>query len=761
MVVLLKIIRCVFVANKKYMDLPNLFSSGVKTKTEEFVLFVVISDVQLQVLLLELSRTGVSIVDKSKVLDYEGLDKCVEQTDVGLQQLSKKSENISETIFAVNPSWVKNGEVIDEKKPFIKKLTEDLSLKPLGFIDMSESIAQQELVENALYSGIIVLLTRSELMFTLVYQGKIKKTEIVGTSVDFKSDFTEGIARVQKFVEKQGNYLPSKLLLVSFELTQPELHDFQQKVYDQDWEANSIFLQTPTVEIMAAEQLLINLSKEAGKNAAAQKGLTDLALAASVGGSKQSAQSATKEVDTVSSIDSSEFGFSDPLTVTPEEPPTSFGIPIRTKNFEETAVDELDNLKTVSDDFLPQKEREIVLDKKTKPKRDWAHKKNTKWFAIVGFIFGLLFLMVGVVFGSSLFATTEVEIVLNKKLISKDISLTLDTKATETNVEKLIIAADTITKKAADTSTMQTTGIKIVGETAKGKVAVYNKTNAVKIFEKGTVLKSGELAFVLDEQITVASASAKQSGEDYGRQDVTITASKIGAEGNIAKGAELTVASYDKNTYTAFVIDSDLLGGSSREVRVVAQKDLDELLKDLREELLKKINQEFSDESGNGKYILPSKSIISEKVKYDSEIEKEAESLSLNLTIEVEAVTYSGGDLKPVAQEILAKEMPSNYILEDVDPQILSSPSQTDLDKLESEAVVSIDANISSYAIPQLSQEELKKEIVGKSLSEAEQLLDAKEEISKTTFKVIPGFLSSFVKKVASSVDKIKITFVK
>lgn len=743
------------------MDLPNLFSSGVKAKTDELVLFVVISDAQLQVLLLELSRAGVAILDKSKVLDYEGLDKCVEQTDVGLQQLNKQSENVSETIFAVNPSWVKNGEVIDEKKPFIKKLTDDLTLNPLGFIDMSESIAQQKLVENALYSGIIVLLTRAELMFTLIYQGKIKKTEVVGSSVDFKSDFTEGIARIQKFVEKQGNYLPSKLLLASFELTGPELHDYQQKVYDQDWEANSIFLQTPTVEIMAAEQLLTDLSKEAGKNAAAQKGLTDLALAASVGTPRHLAESSTKEVDKVASIDSSEFGFSDPLAEVSSEPPTSFGIPIRTKNFEETAVDEIDNLQTVADDFSPKEEQTIVLDKKTKPKRDWAHKKNTKWFVIIGFILGLLFLMTGVVLGSSLFATTQVEVVLNKKLISKDISLTLDTQATETNVEKLLIAADTTTKKAADTSTMQTTGIKIVGETAKGKVAVYNKTNAVKIFDKGTVLKYGDISFVLDEQITVASASAKQGGEDYGRQDVAITASKIGAEGNIAKGAELTIASYDKNTYTAFVIDSDLLGGSSREVRVVAQKDLDELLKDLREELLKKINQEFSDESGNGKYILPSKSIISEKAKYDSEIEKEAESLKLDLEIEVEAVTYSGGDLKPVAQEILSKEMPANYVLEDVDPQILSSPSQTDLDKLESEAVVSIEANISSYAIPQLSEEELKKEIAGKSVSEAAQILDAKEEISKTTFTVVPGFLSSLVKKVATSIDKIKITFVK
>ncbi len=746
------------------MDLPNLFSSSVKAKTEELILFVLISDAAVQVALLELSRGGVAILDKSKVVEYEGLDKCVEQTDVALQQLNRKSEKVSETIFAVNPSWVKQGEVIDEKKPFIKKLTEDLSLNPLGFIDMSESLAQQKLIENALFSGIIVLLTKTELMFTLIYQGKIKKTEVVGSSVDFKSDFNEGIARVQKIVEKQGNYLPSKLLLASFELSEPELHDFQQKVYDQDWEANSIFLQTPTVEITSSEKMLADLSREAGKNAAAHKGLTDFALAASVGSAKASTDSENISKSDVRMIDSSEFGFSDPLSESSDaldDAPTSFGIPIRTRNVEETAVDEIDNLKAVDDIFTPSEEKEIVLDKKDKPKRDWAHRKNTKWFAVSGFILGLLFLIAGIVLGSSFIAQTEVAVTLNKKLISKDILLTLDTNATETDVEKLLIAADTITRKAASKSTMQTTGIKIVGEHAKGKVAVYNKTDAVKVFDKGTVLKSGNLLFALDEQITVASASAKQGGEDYGRQDVAITASQIGAESNLAEGAELVVGSYDSSSYTAFIIDDNFIGGSSREVRVVAQKDLDELLKDLREELLTKVNEEFANESGNGTYILPSKSIISEKAKYDSEIEKEAESLSLDLEIEVEAVTYSGGDLKPVAQEILSKEVPENYELEDTDPQILSSPSQTDLDKLESEAVVSVEVNISSYAIPKLSEDEIKKEIVGKSLTEAKETLVAKEEISDVTFQVKPGFLSSFVKKVATSVDKIIITFSK
>lgn len=745
------------------MDLPNLFSSSTKVKTEQLVIFVVLSDVKLQTVLLELSSDGVEILDKSKEFDYEGLENCVEQADLALQQLNKKSEKVGEAVFAIDSSWVKDGEVVDEKKPFVKKLSDELNLKPLGFIDVSESLAQQKLNENSLFSGIVVLFTKSEIVFTLIYQGKISKHEIVGSSTDFKSDFDEGIARLKKHIEKQGNYLPPKLLLASFDLTQKELHEHQQQIYDQDWKENSVFLQTPTVELIADEKLLSALSIEAGRNAAVHKGLPDFALAASLSANKNK-ETVEEDLQEVENLSSEEFGFQDPLNKpeeeVKEEMPTSFGIPIKINDFKTSASDEDNNLTAVDEDFM-NVDNEVVFDKTEAKKTKHPHKKNIKLYAGIGFSLGVLFLVAGVIFGAPFLTTTNAEIVLNKKLVSKDIEITLDTNVAKTDVENLVIAADTVTKKASDTSTIQTTGIKIVGENATGRVAVYNKTDAPKTFDKGTQLKFGDLVFTLNEEISVASASAKPGGEDYGRADVEVTAGQIGADSNLEKDKELTVGSYDTNTYNAYVIDDGFTGGSSREVRVVAQADLTELLTDLRNELVEKINQEFANESGNGKYILPSKSIIDETSNFDAEVEDEAESVSLDLEIEIEAVTYSGGDLKPVAQEILSKDLPDNYLLEDKDPQILSSPSQTDLDQLESEAVVAIEANISSYAVPVLSQEEIKQAIIGKPFNQAVQELAAREEISEVTFKVIPEFLSSFVKKVSSSSEKIIVKFIK
>lgn len=749
------------------MDLPNLFSSGSKSSADSQVLCILVSDISIQVLLLTLTQEGVRIASRSGKFNYEGIENCVLQTDKALQQLPNGSETVDEVVFALEASWVAKDDIQADKKPFIKKLSEDLSLKPLGYVEIGESLAQQKIAENALYSGMAMFVSESNLHFTLVYQGKIISSEIVGRSSNFSADFLEGIARIHGVLQKHhGNYIPQRTFLASFDLTEKQMREHQQAIYDQNWEEQKEFLQPPTVDLYTEAQLLTALANEAGKSAALEKGLETVAFAAGIP-RKQSQESVEKTA--------AELGFSDvgkqkephksvPETAEPETPmqdrPTSFGVPISSSHFDMESIAKADNLKE-ADLRVSEGEDELSQDvpKKSKKKFDFAHKKNTKWFIVLGVILGLLGLILTVVLGAPYFTTTEVIVTLNKKPVAQDITITLDTSLEETDAENLKIAADTVQKTMSSSSTMQTTGIKIVGEKAKGTVALYNKTDAVKKFEAGTNLKYNDLLYTIDEDVTVASASSKQGGEDYGRSDVAVTAAQIGADSNIAKDSALSVASYDTDTYEAFVVDDDLAGGSSREVRIVSQEDRTELLVDLRNELIESINEEFADESGDGTYILPSKSVVDETATFDAEVEDEAEDLTLELEITVEAVSYSGGDLKPVAEEILTKEVPENYQLADADPQILSSPSETDLDNLESGAVVSIEANISSYALPVLSEDDIKQQVVGRPFEQVRTELPSREEIVAVEFKVIPELFKSVVSKVASRVENIKVLF--
>lgn len=761
------------------MDLPNLFSNSTKVTADSRVLFILISEIKIKTVLLELSIDGIEVLSQSLVTQYDSIDTCVTQVDSCLQQLGKESESINEVIFGVPASFVKDKEVVDEKKPLLKKITDDLTLQPLGFIDISEAINDQQIGKNSLFSGLVVIPTKSDLAVSLIHQGKIKAVELVGRSRDLSLDFIESVARLGQIAAKGNYYLPSKIVLTSFDLDEDELRVLQQKIYDTDWNEHKQFIQPATVEILPTDQFIQNVSQEAGRAAALQKNMPQVAFAASTGAP-------------ITQLDSAEMGFSDALK-TQKELPTSFGIPIS----ESKVIDELE-------DIAPQQEKAVEFDldsefavdlsdksqkndgvvphkkgffagllssssKKKTAVADTKHAvstgenslhKHTKKFVLLGFFLGILGLVAVTLIGARVLGSTTVTITPKSMMVSKDIEITLDTKASETDVEKLIIKAGTITKTGSTENTIQTTGIKIIGEKAKGKVAVYNKTDAVKTLSKGTVLKKGTLEFELDQDISIASASSSQGTTVHGKTETTVTSKAIGAEANLTDETELTIVPFDTSTYNAFVLDDGLTGGSSREVRVVSQKDLDELLADSKEELIKTLNEELQAESGSGTYVLPTKSVVSQKATYDAKVEGEAEKVTLKLDMTVEALTYTGSELKPLAQKILESELPENYRLVDEDPQILSSPSQSDLDSLEAGEVIKVAANISSQAVAQLSTDALKEEIKGKSLVEAQELLTSKPEVAQAELTASPSFLRAFIKSVARSLDKITISIV-
>ena len=789
------------------MDLPNLFLANSDKKDQLMVIFIHLTSVKIQSFLLSISNDGTEILEKSEISEYEGVGNCLIRADESLQQLGKKSESIDSVIFGLNHSWVKKGEVIEKNKPLLKKLTDELSLKPLGFIVISEAIVQQKISHNSMFSGIIAVLSKKNLTLSLVHQGKVKSVENVGRSSDEKGDFLEGLARFSAKSEKEGFYLPTRIVLSSMDLDEEELKKHQQIIYDSDWEKQPQFLQPPTVEVLSQKDCEEMITKEAAKAVALQKGMTQAAIAVTL------EDSVVK--DSATELDPSESGFSDVKIGGLEEKnektgdikkksndsgseASSFGVPISTKEFDKELITSEDN-NLREPNF--EKESELAIDfsatdKKHKSKfqeeskdkkvgagfnhstgfknglgkhvlsgrnesaKKTRHYKNYKLYSLVGFVAGLIALLIIGFFGIRAFVTAEVNIGLKMKPVSKDLEITLDTSIKETDIDNLVLAASEVTKTKQAESMMQTTGVKIIGEKAKGKVSVYNNTNAEKLLPKGTVLVAGELQFELDEDITIAAATSPNPGTtEHGKVETTITALQIGADSNIAKDTELEVIPFDKSSYYAYVIDEDFIGGSSREVKVVSEDDRLELLLDLRKELIEEINKEFHEESKDGVYILPSNNIISETAEFSFEVGDESEELSLILNIELKAITYTAQDLKPIATEVLDSEIPDNYRLYDDDPQILSAPTESNLDDLDKEKPVTLSANISSFAIPELSEDLIKDEISGKTISDAKNLLKSRNEVKTVEVILTPSIAKKFVRRIPSKSEKIIIKF--
>jgi flagellar motor switch protein FliM len=124
-----------------------------------------------------------------------------------------------------------------------------------------------------------------------------------------------------------------------------------------------------------------------------------------------------------------------------------------------------------------------------------------------------------------------------------------------------------------------------------------------------------------------------------------VDSTRYGAEANFNKDTIFRVAEYFDDKFTASALDN-FSGGSSREVRVVAQADLQQLSKNLSEKLLKEVNEELQQSAKEGIYLVPTGKNKILKSDYSAQVGEETESLTLNLTLAVEAVKYSSADLK-------------------------------------------------------------------------------------------------------------------
>lgn len=693
----------------------------------------------------------ITVKAKSSLKTFTNDDEAIIAADDVLKELGKDSEGTDEVVFGFDPKWVNDSGLIKDKKPFIKKLTENLSLKPVGFVVLTDAMVQDVFTREKNISQILVYIQETALSLIHLNKGKVSQQISVGRSDNTVSDIVEGLARFAKDDKKEG-YLPAKMVLSSLVLTKQDLQDIRSKIIDYDWAGKHPFVQTPLIEKVAADKVLEIVVEQGGLAVAETRGL-------SLEGDKQ--EPAKEEV-----AGAEDFGFSSvepdstgdnfaPLKTNEEKAEaTSFGVPIT----QEELPKERERRMTEKEKKQEAKEEKILRNQAgfvAKIQR-WYKNHPHKNMILGGSAIGLVSSIILLVGWLNFAYKVEVSLALAEKVIAKDVELVVDTTVSSSSVEELILKGELESAEFSGTKVVDTTGVKLVGEKAKGKITILNKTTSPKTFSAGTTFANGTLKFTLNEETTVASASVTESGtsetKDYGKVDADVTAFKIGAEGNIVKETELSVASFAKSTYSAFAVDT-FTGGSSREIRVIALEDQLLALSELKKELFKDAQEDFDGKSGDGTYyILSGKQTVTSE-DYGGDVGEEADQIALELTMEFEAVKYYSEDIKPLVLELLKEDLPENYEFTDQDPEILTSPK----DDATSSAQVVLDANISTKALPIFDENNLIPVLKGLPLEAISGKATERPEIESASYAVKPALARSLVTKVPKADNRIII----
>lgn len=704
---------------------------------------------------------------------FQNDEEGVIATDDALKELGAESEKIDEVVFGFDPKWVNDSGLIKEKKPFIKKLTESLALKPVGFVVLTDALVQDILSREKTISQIVVYVQETAVSLLLLKHGKVSQQLSVGRSEEIVPDIIEGLARFSQ--EKEGEkteYLPAKMVLASLVLPPSELQEIRSQIIGYDWTDKHSFVQKPLIEQFVPDQVLQSVIVQGGfavaeaRSIPLQKDTEEKTLDGS--GDSDSALAESKD-----------FGFETVATdlvgdnigpVKPEEQShaTSFGIPIAPESLP------ADSLHASAHSNSRHASTEALKEAEEDKKHLAAHKKNIfkqayLWYKhnphkniILGGVVGGVLASLGLFWGWMVFTyKVQVSVQLAEKIITKDVEIIVDPKIASSNIEKKILKGDVETGEFSETKAVDTTGVKLVGEKAKGSITIFNKTTSPKKFTAGTVFTGKGMSFTLDKEIEIASASvtAVSGGEtkDYGKNDddtvVTITATKIGAEGNIPEETPLTIANFDSGTYSAVVLET-FTGGSSREIRVVSDSDMTSLLQEVKKSLFSKARDSFKEKSGNGIYYVLTGNQKVKKSEYGAKVGEEADQIALELTLEVEAVKYASQDIQPLVIELLKEEVPEGYSLIDKDPEILSFPKE----EASGSAQVVLSANVSTKALPSFDAEAAKTALVNLPFEAISGKLTERPYIKSAQYKIKPPLARLFVSKVPSDLKRIEIT---
>jgi hypothetical protein len=757
------------------MDLPNLLNR-FNAKSEKPVRFlaVEISPNVVKSAVWQVSGSQTDIVSTGSVQIWytETLEDILTAIDTSLADATAGLEDEpNEVIFGLPENWVEKQSIAPTKKDIIKAICQKLDLKPVGFVVTTEALVQYlKESEGGPPSGILIFLAKEEIAVTLIYLGKILGTQIVGRSAQITSDVEEGLARFTR-----DDTLPSRMILYN---GQDDLDGLKQELISHDWQAKLPFLHFPKIESLPKDFTIKAVSIAGGAEVAKSLGVAQTSPAFE--SSEPKPQPKTKPIPAPESepeeliepqeepelledqADSAHpFGFAPVTTTSPAiQPPPKPNPDHEEESYPETPEDTPKESQTKS----PPKPNQLLtsllalptnllqnLSKLKKPKTKKGPRSKKLNPLLIAPVIAVL--LIALALAWYFLPNANVTLVIASRDIGENIDFVLSTEINEADKDNNMLPAKADTITVSDSKTASVTGTKTVGERAKGKVTLYNRTAQPRTLEAGTTLSAGSLEFTLDQEVRIASASTKENSDfsittEPAKAEAAVTAAVIGADSNIASGTQLTVASFPTANLIAQAA-SGFSGGSSRQVQVVSATDVEGLKAALLDDLLNQISQQFETESKQqGVVSLGEPKVTQEAVS--PKLGEEATQVSLSLTIDQDIYIYQKQDLHALAEEKMKDQISSQYKIIDNRTEVIINDAKSDGEK------TTVSARVNLSMIPIIDLEQIKTDIKGKPPQNAQNILTSTSGFVSSEIDIIPRF-PAFLQTYPYSTDRINL----
>jgi len=353
------------------------------------------------------------------------------------------------------------------------------------------------------------------------------------------------------------------------------------------------------------------------------------------------------------------------------------------------------------------------------------------------------------------------KIIVEAQTLTRSITIKVK-KGESNNFAENIIKGTELQETVQNFQTIETTGEKLTGTTAKGEITIYNKTTEEKKFKKGTVLiyddGDNEYRYVTTSDVTVPARIddiADPTNITLGEENVDIEAVDVGDEYNFDKDKNLELDDYKTSEFVA-KSKEDIDGGKKETKQAVSKEDIYKVTEELTTQNTKDIQSQLEKQKSNDtKYIKGSETITVLKEEYSKELGNEATELMLDQTLTATALGYSQTDLENVANEALKMLVPNGYEIsekdKDIKVEVLGKSTNSILNSNEADLQVTI----KTYVVPAIDEEKLKGDLSGKSVEDAQKVINNISNIKTYEIHITPSL--PLFKKFPKDVNRISV----
>jgi fructose-specific phosphotransferase system component IIB len=390
---------------------------------------------------------------------------------------------------------------------------------------------------------------------------------------------------------------------------------------------------------------------------------------------------------------------------------------------------------------------------------------------IIVLIIGILSLLGGTYVLAFQASSVDISIKYKKEDVSTSADILVNPNVTEVSLDPVVIPGRVLVEEKVSTSkTGEATGVGTKGTKSRGQVNFYNTSSNQVSFPAGTKIvheSTGNEYVILSDVNLQAGQVNNQVDDAYRVTDVPSEA--------IAFGEKYNLSSTDANTSIRFTIpgyqstngelevyallDSSFLGGTSQEFTQVSKANIDALkekilpeLKALGESKLRNQLQSLS-----GYTLIPETIEVTETVVSSSPKENEEspdKTFSLTVEVRISAYAISNEHLKSVAEKVILDNQTNNEGNVVVDKFQL--PQITKVEKAETGYKISI--STSGSVGVNLTDEQIKTAIMGKSINDTRSYFDSIEDIEDVRISFFPGFLPESLRFIPNDTARINIT---